>query len=90
MAEKVRSESCEMSPTTSSVYGTESSVDGMTGSSGQRVNSRCFDAHPENHFGDRKPDDFVSTDAETQRRLGRPLHQPAEADMFKFKFKLIY
>jgi hypothetical protein len=36
----------------SNQYGTDSPMDGMTGSSGQRVNSRCLDVHPENHFGD--------------------------------------
>jgi len=38
----------------SNQYGTDSSMDGMTGSSGQRVHSRCLDVHPENHFGDSK------------------------------------
>ena len=55
-AEEASLANCQltMSKGVSNQYGTDSSMDGMTGSSGQRVHSRCLDVHPENHFGDSK------------------------------------
>ena len=62
----------------SNQYGTESSMDGTVGSSGQRVNSRCLDVHPENHVSDSKgavmdkvihPERFVASSTKTPGQI---------------------